>query len=99
MKLECLSPDGETEFADRNEESLVFRLTFDRFSLLLTGDMEESGEEKLLDSGILTPVTVLKAGHHGSATSSGERFIETLSRRSQCSPMEERTATAIRHRK
>ena len=41
--------------------------------------MEESGEEILLDSGILTPVTVLKAGHHGSATSSGERFIETLS--------------------
>ena len=28
MKLECLSPDGETEFADRNEESLVFRLTY-----------------------------------------------------------------------
>ena len=79
MKLECLSPDGETEFADRNEESLVFRLTLKRFSLLLTGDMEESGEEILLDSGILTPVTVLKAGHHGSATSSGERFIETLS--------------------
>ncbi len=70
---------AETEFADRNEESLVFRLTYGRFSMLLTGDMETSGEETLLTSGVLTPVTILKAGHHGSATSSSEEFIEKLS--------------------
>ena len=79
MTFECLAPDGETESADRNEESLVFRLNYERFSLLLTGDMETAGEEMLSESGMLTPVTVLKAGHHGSATSSGETFIETLS--------------------
>ena len=33
----------------------------------------------LLTSGVLTPVTILKAGHHGSATSSSEEFIEKLS--------------------
>jgi len=79
MYMECLSPDGEAEFSDRNEESLVFRVTYDRFSLLLTGDMETGGEENLVESGILSPVTVLKAGHHGSATSSGENFLEKLS--------------------
>ena len=47
-----LSPDGGTEFTDRNEESLVFRLTYGRFSMLLTGDMETSGEETLLTSGV-----------------------------------------------
>ena len=31
MSMECLSPDGGTEFTDRNEESLVFRLTYGRF--------------------------------------------------------------------
>ena len=31
MSMECLSPDGRTEFTDRNEESLVFRLTTDVF--------------------------------------------------------------------
>ena len=31
MSMECLSPDGGTEFTDRNEESLVFRLTTDVF--------------------------------------------------------------------
>jgi len=79
MYMECLSPDGEAEFSDRNEESLVFRVTYDRFSLLLTGDMETGGEENLVESGVLSPVTVLKAGHHGSATSSGENFLEKVS--------------------
>lgn len=45
MKLECLSPDGETEFADRNEESLVFRLTLKRFSLLLTEIWKKAGRK------------------------------------------------------
>ena len=79
MYMECLSPDGEEEFSDRNEESLVFRVTYDCFSMLLTGDMETGGEEKLVESGVLSPVTILKAGHHGSATSSGENFLEKLS--------------------
>ena len=43
--------------------------------MLLTGDMETSGEETLLTSGVLTPVTILKAGHDGSSTSSSEEFI------------------------
>lgn len=77
--MECLSPSGEEEFSDRNEESLVFRVTYDRFSMMLTGDMEAGGEENLVESGVLSPVTVLKAGHHGSATSSGENFLEKLS--------------------
>lgn len=77
--MECLSPSGEEEFSDRNEESLVFRVTYDRFSMMLTGDMEAGGEENLVESGVLSLVTVLKAGHHGSATSSGESFLEKLS--------------------
>lgn len=78
MYMECLSPDGEKKFSDRNEESLVFRVTYDRFSMMLMGDLETGGEENLVESGVLSPVTVLKAGHHGSATSSGESFLEKL---------------------
>ncbi len=79
MYMECLSPEGEEKFSDRNEESLVFRVTYDRFSMMLMGDLETGGEENLVESGVLSPVTVLKAGHHGSATSSGESFLEKLS--------------------
>ncbi len=79
MYMECLSPEGEEKFSDRNEESLVFRVTYDRFSMMLMGDLETGGEENLVESGVLSPVTVLKAGHHGSATSSGESSLEKLS--------------------
>lgn len=79
MYMECLSPEGEEKFSDRNEESLVFRVTYDRFSMMLMGDLETGGEENLVGSGVLSPVTVLKAGHHGSETSSGESFLEKLS--------------------
>ena len=46
--------------------------------MMMMGDMEAGGEENLVESGVLSPVTVLKAGHHGSATSSGENFLEKL---------------------
>ena len=32
----------------------------------------------MIEEGRLRPVTVLKAGHHGSSTSSGEDFVRIL---------------------
>ena len=61
MSMECLSPDGGTRVhGPELRNPWVFRLTYGRFSMLLTGDMETSGEETLLTSGVLTPVTILK---------------------------------------
>jgi competence protein ComEC len=42
---------------------------------LLTGDGERRTELELLESGQLTPVSVLFAGHHGSRTSSIAEFV------------------------
>ena len=44
--------------------------------MLLTGDLELAGEEAMLKKGLLEPVTVLKAAHHGSASSSSRSFLE-----------------------
>ena len=46
-------------------------------SILLTGDLEAAGEAALLGLHS-TPVTVLKAAHHGSRTSSNETLLDTL---------------------
>lgn len=73
----CLHPPEGEIYADRNEESLVLLVELGDFRLLLTGDVEDGGEEELLESGVLGPVTVLKAAHHGSSTSSGDAFVET----------------------
>ncbi|WP_136689105.1 lamin tail domain-containing protein [Halorhabdus amylolytica] len=63
---------------DRNENSLVVRLGFGQSSFLLPGDGETSSEEYLRSeySSALN-VTVLATGHHGSASSTGEAFLDT----------------------
>lgn len=78
-QIECLYPSEETRCRDRNDQSAVLLLTYGRFRLLLTGDLEAAGERELIERGELMPVTILKAGHHGSATSSGMEFLEEVS--------------------
>jgi competence protein ComEC len=52
-----------------NNASIVLLVQRDGVRLLLTGDIEPSGQRALLDSGILSDaaVDVLKVPHHGSA--------------------------------
>ena len=45
---------------------------------LFTGDLEESGEEKLVELNKLPQVTLYKAGHHGSKTSSNEVLLAAI---------------------
>jgi competence protein ComEC len=54
----------------RNNDSIVLRLQFGRRALLLTGDIEMAGEERLLRANENLRVDVVKVAHHGSKTSS-----------------------------
>ena len=74
----CLSPPEGGDYGDRNDESLVAEIQYGDFRLLLTGDVGKEGEEKMREAGLLTPVTVLKAAHHGSGTSSGQEFLKAV---------------------
>jgi competence protein ComEC len=58
-----------------NNRSIVLLLEFGKVSALLTGDLEEEGELSLLAMDVIHPVTILKAGHHGSKTSSIHSFV------------------------
>jgi competence protein ComEC len=62
-----------------NDASMVLRVDYGRGSLLLPGDLERDGEQLLLPA--LTPVTVLKLGHHGSRTSTTAPWLAALSPR------------------
>lgn len=48
------------------------------YDILITGDMDMAGEERLLDSRALPDIEVLVAGHHGSKYSTSPRLLQTL---------------------
>jgi competence protein ComEC len=51
--------------SDINNNSVVLRLRYGRFSCLLTGDVMQEAERVLLLSGQPLDSLVLKAPHHG----------------------------------
>jgi competence protein ComEC len=64
----------------RNENSIVLKLTHGETSFLLSGDAEDDQEAYLVEEyGSQLQSTVLKAGHHGSASSSSSGFLDTVS--------------------
>jgi competence protein ComEC len=70
-------PDWERQRV-RNDDSVVVELRHGDVSILLTGDIEREAERALAPQLSLAPIVVLKAPHHGSATSSGEAFIDAV---------------------
>lgn len=68
----------ESEPLDSNEQSVVLKAHLNHFSILFTGDAGLRTEEELMSLYNLKS-DILKVGHHGSDTSSGERFIDEVS--------------------
>jgi competence protein ComEC len=66
------------EFEDSNNTSIVSKLIFGNSSFLFTGDIYKDVEESL----VLTPFNlnseILKVAHHGSKTSSSQKFLEKV---------------------
>jgi competence protein ComEC len=79
VTFEALGPEATTpQSASLNERSLVLRARYGRHSFLLTGDIERQSEARLIEERLLPGDTVLKVAHHGSRTSSQERFLERV---------------------
>jgi competence protein ComEC len=61
---------------DPNDFSVVLRLEFGRFAALFTGDAPRAVEDRIVaSSGADTRIDVLKVGHHGSDTSTGDSLL------------------------
>ena len=79
VELQVLNPPRDSLFGDSNKDSVVMRLTYGEVSFLLAADIESGAEERLADSGVELQSTVLKAAHHGSKTSTTQRFLNAVS--------------------
>jgi competence protein ComEC len=83
--LELIEPWASSEsLSDPNNRSVGARLSFKDTSVLFVGDMEAKAEAVMLDEFSEAErndlrVTVLKVGHHGSDTSSTDKFVRAVS--------------------
>lgn len=85
VRLYVVHPSGrfiphDTSGRNINNESVVMKLAYGNTSMLFAGDAEEEAEEIVVRryNGFLRS-DVLKVGHHGSGTSSTERFLAATS--------------------
>jgi competence protein ComEC len=61
-----------------NDSSLVIKIALGRTAFLLTGDVGAATERELLEAGLDLGSAVLKAGHHGSASSTSTAFLAAV---------------------
>ena len=81
LMLNVLNPrlpprDGTKE--DSDNHGIVLQLNTGNLSFLLTGDIRQEAEIRLIASGIDLSSTVLKIAHHGSDTSSTPEFLAAV---------------------
>lgn len=76
MTFEVLGP--LQDYAESNNDSTVFRLQYDGFTMLFCGDMEAQAERDLLEGGAALRADVLKVAHHGSDTSTSAALLEAV---------------------
>ncbi|MCB2291014.1 MBL fold metallo-hydrolase [Clostridium sp. CS001] len=72
-----LAPNGNG-YEDVNNESIVIKVTFGSNSFLFTGDAEDISEKEMLSKGYDLKSDVLKIGHHGSASSTTQGFLDVV---------------------
>ena len=70
-----------TSYTETNDYSVVIRADYGETSVLFTGDAETHSESEMLEryrfKGLLD-CDILKAGHHGSDTSSSQAFLDAV---------------------
>jgi competence protein ComEC len=74
VRFEWLHPGAQPHERD-NDSSCVLRVTAGEHAILMTGDIEATAEDELLQSGALGPVEIVVAAHHGSRSSSSAAFV------------------------
>lgn len=77
VEFRVLAPLEDLE--STNENSLVYKLCYKKFSMLFCGDIEEKAERLLLDIyGDTLRADVLKVPHHGSASATSDALLEAV---------------------
>jgi competence protein ComEC len=80
VEIRVLGPLEKAEYSDLNHYSLVLRISYGEYAVMLTGDAEKINESEMLETFSSQELRsdVLKVGHHGSSTSSSAAFLDAV---------------------
>ncbi|MGM0414671.1 MAG: ComEC/Rec2 family competence protein [Bacillota bacterium] len=76
LTFDVIHPDDINSYSDLNSTSISLILNYKGLSSLFSGDIEESAEYSIINSGLLKKIDILKVAHHGSDTSTQPEFIK-----------------------
>ena len=76
LTFTCMSPEIKAEYADGNSASMVIRLAAKHIGILFCGDADLAAEERFAQD--IGHCQILKAGHHGSRTSTGDTLLSRV---------------------
>lgn len=69
--------DNLGEYSDNNS-SIVLQLNYKDKKYLFTGDIETKVENELINQNALEEIDILKVAHHGSNSSTSEKFLDII---------------------
>ena len=83
VKFTCLHPSKDYTAYSENGYSQVLLMSYGKFDMMFTGDLEEDGEKLVMEEmknlyEYKPKIEVLKVPHHGSKNSSTEEFISYI---------------------
>jgi len=77
VSFAIVHPPARSTLAD-NDGSCVLLIRGTGGSVLLSGDIEQTGEQETMGGGVSGPVDLVVAPHHGSLTSSSPQFVQAM---------------------
>ena len=78
--IDVLAPQRKN-YLRMNNYSAVIKLSYNNISTVFSADAEADSEEEMADGTLDIKADVLKIGHHGSATSTSEKYLYAVSPR------------------
>lgn len=79
MQLQVLHPNTALPASQNsNRNSMVLLIRYGGSSALLTGDLERSGELRMIARGVVPKADLLKVAHHGSQSSTMDSWLDLV---------------------
>ena len=69
---------NKSNYEEINNYSIVIKMIYNDTSYLFTGDAEVISEEEMLNNNLDLSADVLKIGHHGSKSSTSQKFLNKV---------------------